>query len=706
MLSPCVAQAQTPDGYANRVKGEWKVSYEYSGTAEGKAGYNFSSYPELGYISEPFSYDMASDTATKPFAPREHMGDNAAVQNHPIHQQLYDYFEFNHAGLGAGASRQSANISSLGAEGEVTYKPTIKVVWDWVPSAGYTDAGPVPEFINFVVTGEASASTNGNSNNKPRNDFSYGTYYSHIRNTADVWNGTGSIEIVGLDAPAEDNMGDDDTSGGDPTGGGSGGSGGSALMFGGSGGTSSALTAGALTTGGGADDDLVTTQDGTANTWSRKRSHLFTIETRGRTHIDDAAPIDFNVKAQIKGERHDIMKNGPGNFSYAAIAGSAQAGATLIAAQDDRTVALEREGARNEYVTTVGGVKVTHGDTIYSFTEHHSLDTPKWVPVPQKFVSILGGKWSRKLLAATSGGYDITWNWRGDGKLESYNNPLTLKDEQAAANSYTRWNELSRVSPKGELEPWYNFGATAPPTYTDEGATKRGGRPPTTTTMKYFARDNQTKTLAEARYELTIHEPVELDATPKEPNPKLVGTGDVNEPLMTTVNGVRMFVAFRRATAATGDITNVGSFTMGTATVHTEGKSWGVEISGSVEIAKIFNLGGGFNGQKSWEDSVEFNQSDAPVWPALKVGQSTILYFQIAYDLKEAKYRRYNGSGELRSSASAKNVSVRSVPYVYRYMERKGASKNLYFKVFEALQSEPTQGNQPPIYGIPSDKLS
>ena len=676
------SSAKAQDEGTLQAAGEWKVSYEYSGTAEGKASYGVQDVPAAGYVSEPFAFDLASESVTTPFLPKEHMGDNAALRAAPVYQSFYDYFDWLMQGrLSASGSRQGANISALGGPGEAHYKPTIKVVWDWVPQAGYTDAGPVPEFINFVVTGEATAHTNGNSANEQPNNFSYGTEYGRTWNPADVWNGTASLDITGLDAMPEATA--DDNSGGGAAGDGSGGS---AVTWNGAGGTSGALTAGALTTGSGMGDDLIATQTGTDNTWSRKRSQLFTIETRGRTHIDDGAPVSFDVKAQIKSERHNIMKNGAAGLSYAPVAGTAQAGATLIAAQDDRTVAIEREGATNEYVTTVGGVKVTHGDTIYSFTEHHSMETPTWVPVPQKFVSILGGKWSKKLSAVTSGGYDITWNWRGDGKLESYRNLLTPTNRQAAANSYERWNGLSRVSPKGELEPWYNLGATAPPTYTDEGATKHGGRPPMTTTMKYFARDNQTKTLAEARYELTIHEPIQLEgpiAFVKRYN--ILSPAYFHDPK----DGKWKLVA-----ALNGDehIYLPGEYSYTVTRGEARARGWSAGFEGGLDLGIEAVLGYNHNEEVSWS-----KEHGGTVTLSEKIGPGEAAYLEVVFprQILRRKYRLYDAAGEIRSAGSPA-VPKASIPYSKTWEEQESAATQRWHKV-KANEIVPTNENDLPV---------
>lgn len=353
---------------------------------------------------------------------------------------------------------------------------------------------------------------------------------------------------------------------------------------------------------------------------------------------------------------------------------SVGAGAQAALSIDNRKVTISRGGV-NEWVDADG---VTHGDTIYSHTIQDGIYSERISPNVVGFSAGLVGGWSTALypLAATSGGYNVTWNWVG-------------------ADS-TAWNSASHTAETGNMV--HEEIIFREQKWRTNGQSPKG---PTDVTVKYFVRDNVDDAEAEARYKLTVHEPIEIDGSPTK-----VGTGDVNEPLMTTQNGARLFVAHRRADATTGTITGGGAFSLGTTTVKTWGGAIGGGFTAGFDLKEIFNIGFEVNGQKTWEDSVEYSQSDSPVWPTLEPGESTILYFQITYDWMEGKYRVFEKAGEIRSAESDANPAIKSVPYKLYWPERKAASKSLYFKKFGEEDPEPSQNNAPPIYNIPSHQTS
>ena len=362
---------------------------------------------------------------------------------------------------------------------------------------------------------------------------------------------------------------------------------------------------------------------------------------------------------------------------------------------DDRTVKLSRTDATNEWHTNENGVPVTHGDTIYSFTEHQAGQTPEWVPVPQKFASALSGNWSRGLFL-NSGGYNITWNWV-DGGLEEYHNlnPLATS-RQNAAESYTRWNGMSRVSPKGELEPYYGFLGNTPPTYTDEGNpaqnnTKRGGRPPTAVTVKYFARDNADNAQAEARYKLTIHEPIELVG-----GKQLVKAYNVTSPAYyTDPNDGK----WKLVSSLIGDADHI----------YTPG-SWAYTISHGAAKAQGYTVGfeggpggAGFNFVIGYNHSAEMSWSKeiggtATLQETIGIGESAYLEVVFPRQVLKQEYRLYNESGELRSSQSPPVPSA-SIPYSKRWEESVSGPTTWWHKLKPGEMLPPNESELPVAQG-------
>ena len=351
---------------------------------------------------------------------------------------------------------------------------------------------------------------------------------------------------------------------------------------------------------------------------------------------------------------------------------------SVSAKVDNRSVTLSRGGAINEWSETVDGVPVTHGDTIYSFTEHQSLQTPEYVPVPQKFTSALAGNWSTKF-APDSGGYDITWNWNAGGLEEYPNGNAGGGSPPASAISYTHWNGLSRVSEKGDVELWYGFLGNGTPEYTagDRNSSGGEGKPPTTATVKYFVRDNQDQAEVEARYKLTIHEPIEIDSETK------VSKEKGPFPLFDSNHNL----AFHSGIVPPGETVLGGTHSYAKTGTVEQTTGWAFGIGGGVGWDSIKNLfkgsptsaNIGINGEYHWDNTVDYSGERATTYMGnLTEGQSVYIAYTVGYNEHTATYRLFNAAGENRRADSPPVVSGKkplpSLPYEWKWQTQVGTS--------------------------------
>ena len=431
--------------------------------------------------------------------------------------------------------------------------------------------------------------------------------------------------------------------------------------------------------------DGKTSSDEARSSTSVSSQRLFSFDPKGQTEF--SVTMSGQAEASIPGNRG----SDEGNVSAYLGVGSEL---------DARSVSLSRLGAVNEWTDNDNGSPVTHGDTIYSFTEHQSLQTPEYVPVPQKFASALAGNWSTGF-APTSGGYNVTWNWGvGDG-LEEYRNSIAPTSRQSGAASYTYWNGLSRVSEKGELEYWYTFLGNTDPEYTDGGSDTpaQKGKSPKTATVKYFVRDNQDQAEAEARYELTLHEPVEIvDETKvskeKGPFPLFDNNGNL---------------AYHSGIVQPGQTDPAGTHNFGKTGVigHTTGWSFGG--GGGVNWGSIKKLLGGaapevgINGDFHWDNSVDYSGTRATYYMHdLTAGQSVYITYTVGYNEHSATYRSFSAAGENRSATSPAIVSgtkpLPSVPYEWKWQTQAGTS--LGWKMIDT-----TKGQSWPDYSDNSETI-
>ena len=195
-------------------------------------------------------------------------------------------------------------------------------------------------------------------------------------------------------------------------------------------------------------------------------THLFSFETKGGVEFSGTMPL----KAEASG---DSSASALFNFS------------TNI---DNRSVTLSRSNASGESTTYEDGVQVTHGDTIYTYYDEKmflpSDQRIRNVPNDLSFSGSCNGNWS--LNGATN------WVISDGGAFSS-----------PGSDDFEGTYELRRTAKPGSQ------GLTQDAS--DKTAHWVGKTTPQTVTIKYFARDNSDGVEGEARYVLTLHDPIEKD---------------------------------------------------------------------------------------------------------------------------------------------------------------------------------------------------
>lgn len=287
------------------------------------------------------------------------------------------------------------------------------------------------------------------------------------------------------------------------------------------------------------------------------RPVLLTLKTNGG-HWDNGNYIvdyPFKLIATNAASNHEDGESTIKNEGY------------LEVQRDTRSVSLSRADAINEYNTNENGVPVIKGDTTY--TSNEVVFGPNGVSYNGvKFDSAYHGNWSRTPYRDFLGEYDTTWNWAFSG--------AGLED-----GGSTEYSRASRVAEEGNLEwvagegRWRKKEGTSP-------------KEPKTVTVKYFARDNQDQTEAEARYELTLHEPIEISY-----HEKTSGQPDaVVFPVV--VQGADGQSRFRGRYKESEDFPAAGGSTsieVGTAKATTRGWAVGTGLEMGATIMDIVNVG-------------------------------------------------------------------------------------------------------------------
>ena len=145
-----IAQAQSPSS-----TGEWKPSYKWTqGTSSGKfGGRTWTNYGPL--LSETFAWNYATPGY-----------DDSPYDYRKTQSSSFDNYNSSFATLFSDGTHQpdsnsgSASATAIGISGYAQVDGQIQVTWKWVPKQGYSDAGPVPPKLNFVVRANATATAN------------------------------------------------------------------------------------------------------------------------------------------------------------------------------------------------------------------------------------------------------------------------------------------------------------------------------------------------------------------------------------------------------------------------------------------------------------------------------------------------------------------------------------------------------------------
>lgn len=319
-----------------------------------------------------------------------------------------------------------------------------------------------------------------------------------------------------------------------------------------------------------------------------------------------------------------------------------------------------RAGAINEWQTNEGGVQVTHGDTIYSFTRD-KLGSALPETTNQDFGASYSGNWSTTFANLQ---YNTTWNWAAPG--------LTTQMEMQ--------QQTRRGMPMGNL--------------TDDSsifASQRHwvGTPkaPQTVTVKYFARDNVDNAEAEARYELTIHEPVELVGSKQPVKQYNVTTpAYAQDPDDGVWKLVSSLIGDANITYQPGEY----SYTINRGAAKGQGYTVGFE--GGVNLPAQAVIGYNHSAEMSWYKE---QGGTATLTEAIGVGESAYLEVVFPRQVLKQEFRLFDAAGENRSSGSPA-VPAPSIPHSQIWEESVSAATTRWRKLKKG-EMLPTNQSELPI---------
>lgn len=340
------------------------------------------------------------------------------------------------------------------------------------------------------------------------------------------------------------------------------------------------------------------------------------------------------------------------------------------AEEDLRFVRLSRNG-KDRFELDADGNWITYGDTTYSYTSHSPLSAPAYMPNRQTINAGLSGGWSTDSVNNALGRYNITWNWVQTGD--------SLEMGTTAGDHY---DHADRIAAKGGIDYWTNFLSGNPQWCDADG--NFPSKPPAQATLKYFARDNVDEATAEARYVMTVHEPIELVE-----KRKLVKAFSVKSP------------AYVQNSSGQWGLLDVisGFMEAGTYTVTINkgaAQSQGFSV-GATGDAKPFGFGIGFGYQqdegKQWYK--EYGQSISN--PRLEEGQRAYLEVVFDYQRLYSTFRRYDVQGEIRREGSP-DAPAPSLPYKAIWDELADVTPSQRWHVLQRGEAAPDPKNDLPVY--------
>ena len=312
---------------------------------------------------------------------------------------------------------------------------------------------------------------------------------------------------------------------------------------------------------------------------------------------------------------------------------------------DSRSVTLSRPSAINQWQTNEDGVLVTHGDTTYSFMRDQ-LGPAYPETNSQTFNVGYSGNWSTTFANLS---YNTTWNWTTSGLTTE------MKMQQKTRLSMPLGDLTDTSSVLASQRHW-------------EGTPKD----PQEVTIKYFARDKVDDAQAEARYALTIHEPVELVG-----GKQLVKRYNVTTPAYfeDPADGKWKLVA-----ALNGDETHTyqpGEYSYTVNRGAAKARGYTVGFQGGVGLGVEAVIGYNHSEEMSWYKEMGGTATLSEV-----IGPGEAAYLEVVFPRQVLKqdFRLFTPAGEIRSSESPA-VPAPSIPHSMRWEEEESAATQRWMKV-------------------------
>lgn len=351
---------------------------------------------------------------------------------------------------------------------------------------------------------------------------------------------------------------------------------------------------------------------------------------------------------------------------------------------DTRSVNLSRLGAAYEWQTNDGGVITKYGDTTYDYFRSISGIVGSGLKVnTQAFsVSFAGG-----------------WSSYGSHKWTPSNCQQTPTEViTATSNSFDM--------PQGNLTDISSIVASTP----QWTAPSSGGKASSLATIGYSYTDSADQAQAQAQYNLTVHEPIEIDHTNSISGS--AGPYPLCNPDGTLAGYVAPIAAGGTDTSAPHTFSMTGNYGFSSG--------WAFGVDGGLDIGVAKNLLGidlggasiGVNAQYSWQNY--FEQANTPgitYTPPLQPGQGLYVTYSIGYNDNTAYYRYYQPGGEVKKSGSplpqpgVSQAPQPSIPWVWKYQTKLGLS--MAYKVVDTSLGK-SFPNPPSTHDVtlPSPKVS
>ena len=265
-------------------------------------------------------------------------------------------------------------------------------------------------------------------------------------------------------------------------------------------------------------------------------------------------------------------------------------------------------------------------------------------------------------------GVSFVGSWSANG---SYN--WTPSNCQQSPGYIVIATSNSLDMPQGNLTDISSIVASTP----QWTAPSSGGKASSLATIGYSYTDSVDQAQAKAQYNLTVHEPVEIDHT--DTTSGSAGPYPLCNPDGTLAGYVAPIPIGGTDTSAPHTFSMTGNY--GFSSGWAFGVDGGLDIGAAKSLLGIGGASVGVNAQYSWQNY--FEQANTPgitYTPPLQPGQGLYVEYRVGYNDNTAYYRYYQPDGEVKKSGSplpqpgVSQAPLASIPWVWKYQTKLGLS--------------------------------